>query len=92
MQVSEDLGDHERVLDTGEDAHRPAAHRAGLDVDAERALAALRPRTSPSRPITIPPSGRTTMPTPNAAKVDNREVISSPAGKSFLAITVAMQV
>ena len=43
MQVSEDLLDHHRVLDAGDDAHRPAAHRAGLDVDAEHALEALRP-------------------------------------------------
>ena len=33
-----DLLDQRRVFDAGDDAHRPAAHRAGLDVDAEHAL------------------------------------------------------
>ena len=37
LEVSEDLLDHDRILDAGDDAHRPAAHRACLDVDAEGA-------------------------------------------------------
>jgi len=41
--VGEDLLDHRRVLDAGDDAHRPAAHRAGFDVNAEHALEALCP-------------------------------------------------
>ena len=40
---AEDLHDQDRILDAGDDAHRPAIHRAGLDVDAEHALQALRP-------------------------------------------------
>ena len=31
------------ILDAGDDAHRPAAHRAGLDVDVEHPLQPLRP-------------------------------------------------
>jgi hypothetical protein len=43
IEVSEDLLDHHRILDAGDDAHRPAAHRAGVDVDVEYPLQALRP-------------------------------------------------
>jgi hypothetical protein len=41
IAVSEDLLDHHRILDAGDDAHRPAAHRAGLDVDVGSVHAAL---------------------------------------------------
>jgi len=43
VEVGEDLLDHHRILDAGDDAHRPAAGRAGLDVDLEHALEALCP-------------------------------------------------
>ncbi len=52
--------------------------------------AALRPLTSPSRPMRIPPSGRMKKPTPKAANVDSSEVTSSPVGKKVLATTRAM--
>jgi hypothetical protein len=38
----------------------------------------------------MPPSDRTTKPTPKAANVDSREVTSSHPGKNLIAITVAM--
>ena len=43
VEVGEDLLDHGRILDAGDDAHRPAAHSASHDVDVEHALEALRP-------------------------------------------------
>jgi len=42
-EVSEDRLDHHRIFDARDDAHRAAAARAGLDVDAEHALQALCP-------------------------------------------------
>jgi len=38
IQVGEDLLDHHRVLDAGEDSHCPAAGRAGRDIDAKDPL------------------------------------------------------
>jgi hypothetical protein len=35
IQVGEDLLDHHRILDAGEDSHCPTASRAGRDVDPE---------------------------------------------------------
>ena len=43
IQVCEDLIDDVGILDAGDDPHRPAAGRAGLDVDPEHPLEALRP-------------------------------------------------
>jgi hypothetical protein len=43
-EVGENLPDHHRIFDAGDDAHRPAAGCAGLDVDPEHALQALRPK------------------------------------------------
>jgi hypothetical protein len=43
LQVSEDLLDHRRIFDAGDDFHRATAFLAGLDVDIENALEALRP-------------------------------------------------
>jgi hypothetical protein len=40
-EVSEGRLDHHRIFDARDDAHRAAAARAGLDVDAEHALQAL---------------------------------------------------
>jgi len=40
----EDLLDHRRVFDTGNDLHPPTTVPAGLDVDPEYALQTLRPR------------------------------------------------
>ncbi len=42
-EVSEDRLDHCRIFDARDDAHRAAAARAGLNVDAEPALQALCP-------------------------------------------------
>jgi len=42
-EVREDRLDHRRIFDARDDAHRAAAARAGLDVDAEHALQTLRP-------------------------------------------------
>ena len=42
IQVREDRRDHHRVFDAGNDAHRPAAGRAGVNVDPEHAPQALR--------------------------------------------------
>ncbi len=43
FEVLENLADQLRVLNTGDDLQRPAAVLAGLDVDVEDALQALRP-------------------------------------------------
>jgi hypothetical protein len=43
FEVFENLADQLRVLNTGDDLQRPAAVLAGLDVDVEDALQALRP-------------------------------------------------
>jgi hypothetical protein len=40
--VGEDLLDDGGILDASDDSHRPAAGRAGLDVDPEHPLEALR--------------------------------------------------
>jgi len=36
--VGEDLLDHHRIVDAGDDPHRPAAFTAGLDVDIKHPL------------------------------------------------------
>jgi SAM-dependent methyltransferase len=41
--MHQNLPDHNRILDTGDDPYRPAAGLTGLDVDPEHALEALRP-------------------------------------------------
>src|SRR6202023_4173375 len=51
--------------------------------------AVLRPLVSPRRPITMPPSGRATQPTPKAAKAASREAVGSVPGKNFAAIREA---
>jgi len=43
IQVSEDLLNHRRAFNATNDPHRPAAGRAGPDVDTEDPLEALRP-------------------------------------------------
>jgi hypothetical protein len=43
IEAGEDLLDHHSVFDARCEAHRPAAHSAGLDVDAEHTLQALCP-------------------------------------------------
>ena len=43
IEVGEDLLDHHRIVDAGDDPHRPAAFTAGLDVDIEHPLETLRP-------------------------------------------------
>ena len=42
-EVDEDFPEHLGILDARDDAHRPATGRAGLDVDPEHPLGALRP-------------------------------------------------
>ena len=44
VEVGQNLLDYHWVLDAGDDSHRRATGPAGLDVDAEYALQALRPR------------------------------------------------
>ena len=43
IQVGEDLGDDVGIFDTGNDTHCSGTDRAGLDVDPEDSLEALRP-------------------------------------------------
>ena len=43
IEVGEDLLDHHRIVDAGDDPHRPAAFPAGLDVDIEHPLETLHP-------------------------------------------------
>jgi|GEM_PF-1761727 hypothetical protein len=38
IEVGEDLLDHHRIVNAGDDPHRPAAFPAGLDVDIEHPL------------------------------------------------------
>ena len=38
IEVGENLLDHHRIVDAGDDPHRPAAFTAGLDVDIEHPL------------------------------------------------------
>ena len=52
--------------------------------------AALRPLASPSRPIRMPPSGRTTKPRPKVAKTANNPASGSLDGKNFNAIRGAI--
>jgi len=47
--------------------------------------AGLRPRRSPMRPITTPPDGRNTRPTPKIRKVFSNDVRGSSFGKKFSA-------
>src|SRR5712692_3339016 len=49
----------------------------------------FRPLWSPIHPITMPPSGRTTKPTPNTANAASSCVTSLPEGKKFLPMTPA---
>ena len=42
IQMVEDLSDHPRVFNTGNDLHPPATAPAGLDVDPKYALETLR--------------------------------------------------
>ena len=51
--------------------------------------AALRPRVSPMRPITMPPIGRATKPSPNVRNVASSALTSSCAGKNFRAMMLA---
>ena len=51
--------------------------------------AVLRPLVSPSRPITMPPSGRARKPTPKAANEASSEAVGSLFGKNFVAISPA---
>ena len=41
--MGQNLVDHRRILDAGNDPQRPAAGRTGVDVDAEVAFQPLRP-------------------------------------------------
>ena len=43
LQVGQYLIDHHRIVDAGDDTHRPAAFPAGLDVDIEHSLETFRP-------------------------------------------------
>jgi hypothetical protein len=50
IKVSQNLLDHRRGFDAGDDLHRPAAYTAGLDVNAEYALQALCPSLESALP------------------------------------------
>ena len=49
VEVSEDLLDRRRIFDADDDPNGAAADCAGLDVDPEHPLQALRPRRRPPR-------------------------------------------
>jgi len=48
--------DDRRVLDAGNDLHRPAAALASLDIDAKHALESLRPGHGPGAALALPMS------------------------------------
>ena len=55
----------------------------------QNSMAGLRPMRSPSGPITTPPSGRVTKPTPKMARVCSRLVVGSVLGKNTAPIWTA---